>query len=97
VEFTPTASKFHEERCGGVTLSITDRAAFQPIRTGLELARQTRALYPDTWNGQAYDRLLADKAVLEALLAGKTVDEIQAAYQDELEDFKRRRSGYLMY
>jgi uncharacterized protein YbbC (DUF1343 family) len=70
---------------------------FKPIRTGLEIARQLRILYPDTWKAKAYDRLLGDKKVLDAIMAGKTVDEMEATYREELGEFCKRRAGFLLY
>jgi uncharacterized protein YbbC (DUF1343 family) len=95
--FTPNASKFRGERCEGITITITDRDSFRPLRTGLEIARQLRHLYPDTWNADAYGRLLGNKAVQDGVLAGTTVEQIEAIYEPELKDFLRRRSGFLFY
>jgi uncharacterized protein YbbC (DUF1343 family) len=55
VVFTPEASKFQGERCQRVTIAITDRETFEPIRTGLEIARQLRALCPD--DGKTVDQM----------------------------------------
>jgi uncharacterized protein YbbC (DUF1343 family) len=96
VTFVPTASVFRGESCRGVTLTVSDRRALKPVRAGLEIARQLRRLYPEVWRAGAYDRLLADKDVLDALLAGKTVDEIEATYRAELEAFMKRRARFLI-
>ncbi len=95
--FTPNASKFRNEICHGVRITITDRASFEPLRAGLEVARQLRILHPDDWNAQAYVRLLGSKRVLDAVEAGETVDEMWAIYRPDLENFKRRRSRFLLY
>lgn len=97
VTFTPTASKFKDQQCKGVTITITDRSLFKPIRTGLEIARTLRTLYPDEWNAQAYDRLLGNKQVLDAVLAAKPVAEIESIYRAGLELFQERRPRFLLY
>ncbi len=97
VVFTPKASVFRDQRCEGISLTITDREAFEPLRTGLEIARQLRILYPQAWKAGRYDRLLGNQQVLEAILAGKTVAEIESIYRPALEEFRRRRSRYLLY
>jgi len=97
VTFTPTASKFKDQQCQGVTITITDRNLFKPIRTGLEIARTLRTLYPEDWNTQAYDRLLGNKQVLDAVLAAKPVAEIESIYRAGLEEFLERRSRFLLY
>jgi len=97
IAFTPEASKFEAQPCGGVNVIITDRARFQSIRTGFEIARQLRALYPDAWEAPAYDRLLGNQEVLDAVLQRKTVEQIESIYRPRLEEFLRRRSRFLLY
>jgi uncharacterized protein YbbC (DUF1343 family) len=97
VAFTPAASVFQGQRCQGVRIEITDRAAFEPLRTGFEIARQLRILYPDAWKADGYDRLLGNRQVFEAVLAGKSVAQIEAIYRPALEDFLKRRSQFLLY
>lgn len=95
--FTPTSSKFKDERCGGVQIAITDRRKLLPLRVGFEIARQLRLLYPDVWRVADYDRLLASAAVLKAVTEGAAVSDIELLYQAELESFLKRRSRFLMY
>jgi len=97
IEFTPEASTFAGERCGGINVIVTDRAVFQSVRTGLEIALALRRLYPDDWDVDAYDRLLVSAATLDAVRAGRLFSEIEAAWQDALDDFRRRRAGVLLY
>jgi len=95
--FTPTASKFKDERCGGVQIAITDRRRLLPVRVGFEIARQLRALYPDAWRVADYDRLLGNAAVLKAITEGAAVSDIEQLYQADLESFSKRRSRFLLY
>jgi uncharacterized protein YbbC (DUF1343 family) len=97
IEFTPTASKFAGQRCGGVNIIITDRQQFKPLRTGFEIAAQLRQLYPDTWDAKAYTRLLGSKRTLEALLDGKPADEIEAVAREGVKEFIERRRRVLLY
>jgi uncharacterized protein YbbC (DUF1343 family) len=97
VTFTPEASKFAGRRCGGVNIIITNRSRFRPLRTGLEIARRLRRLYPETWQAADYSRLLGNDAVLQALLQGNTTAEIESLCQKELAAFLRRRSPFLLY
>ncbi len=97
VRFTPNASKYQGQLCAGVHILVTDRDQLRPVRCGLEIARQLRALYPDQWQTQAIDRLLASEKVAAALLSGKTVPEMEALYRDDLAAFRSRRVRYLLY
>lgn len=97
VRFTPTASKYAGEPCGGINIAITDRRRFRPIDTGLEIARQLHELYPEQWDVDAMIRLLGNQKTLEALKQGQTVDEIHAFNRAELDKFLARRAKYLLY
>ncbi len=97
LRFTPDASKFAGEMCGGISIVITDRYQCDPLAIGFEIARQLRQLYPNTWDVAAYERLLGDQATWEAVKAGQSRGEIMAAYQDELSQFLVRRAAWLLY
>lgn len=95
--FTPDASVFAGKACQGVRIRITDRAALDPVRAGFAVAVTLRGLYPEAWEAKGYDRLLACRAVHEALLAGKDVPELEALYQADLDAFLTRRARILLY
>jgi uncharacterized protein YbbC (DUF1343 family) len=97
ITFTPDSSKFAGELCSGVRMAVTDRARFDPLRTGLEIARQLALAYPDDWDSDAYLRLLGNERVLQAVRAGKPWPDLLAAYADELAAFRERRERFLLY
>jgi uncharacterized protein YbbC (DUF1343 family) len=97
VRFTPKASKFANEECGGVNIIITDRAAFHSVTAGLQIAYQLHQLYPHMWNVDDYLRLLTNRGVLAALKEGKAPSEIAATWQAGLAAFARTRQAYLLY
>jgi uncharacterized protein YbbC (DUF1343 family) len=97
IEFTPSASKFAGERCGGVNVIITDRGQFEPLRVGLAIAGQLRRLYPDEWRAEAYLRLLGDRAVFDHVLRGARLGQVEDLFAGELESFRQRREQYLLY
>jgi uncharacterized protein YbbC (DUF1343 family) len=97
IEFTPAASKFRGQSCSGVFCMVTDRRRFQSVRTGIHFACALRDLFPGKWDAAAYPRLLGDAAVIEALRAGRSADDIVALWQDELAAFMTRRARYLGY
>jgi uncharacterized protein YbbC (DUF1343 family) len=97
LEFTPDASKFAGERCSGVRLTITNRAAFEPLQTGLQIARQLALAYPDTWEIEALPRLLGNDATERAVADGLPYVDILAAYAPGLDEFRKRRAQHLIY
>ena len=97
IEFTPDASKFAGETCGGIRITIDDRARFEPLTTGFAIARQLRLDYPDIWQIEPYLRLLGNAETLDALQAGHTVADIKNAYKAGLGKFITRRAAFLLY
>ena len=97
VTFTPDASKFSGQECSGIRFTITDRKVFEPLTTGIAIAAQLRLDYPDTWDVDAYLRLLGSAAALEALKSGQMPDEIIDVYTPGLEAFLDRRAEFLLY
>jgi len=97
MRFTPDASKYADELCGGVNIIITHRDAFAPVRTGLEIARQLRQLHPTDWEVAAYARLLGNRRVLQAITDGEPVAEIEAMNAEPLRAFMERRQRFLIY
>ena len=97
VRFTPASSVFKGEECSGVNIIITDRAKFQPVRGGLEIAAALRRLYPAQWKVDAYLRLLVNADTLERLKLGGSPEEIARSWNVRLEEFRLRRKAVLLY
>ncbi|GBC82218.1 Esterase EstB [bacterium HR10] len=97
IRFTPRAGPFAGEECGGVAIVVTERAAVRPVRLGIEIAVVLHRLYPETWQVDAFGRLLAHRRTLELLKSGADAETIERAWQAELERFRQIRQRYLLY
>lgn len=97
IEFTPTSSKFANETCHGINIAITDRQTFEPLRLGFEIAAALRKLFPNAWETKSYNRLLANDRTFEAVVGGKSVEEILTAARTGVSEFLRRRETCLIY
>ena len=53
--FQPTFHKFAGELCSGAQLHITDRNAFHPFQTGVEIIRMLRKLEQFAWKQPPYE------------------------------------------
>lgn len=95
--FTPRASTFAGERCGGVALEITDAAALRSVQVGLALAVELRRAYPDAFRAAGLGTLLANDEVLAELLRGGDLPDLLARAEEDRADFERRRRRYLLY
>jgi uncharacterized protein YbbC (DUF1343 family) len=97
VRFTPKSSMFKDEECGGVNIIVVDRAVFNPLRAGIEIAVALRHLYPEQWKIDSYSRLLANTDTLERIKRGEAPEEILHSWNAGLEEFRRARAGILLY
>jgi uncharacterized protein YbbC (DUF1343 family) len=97
LSFTPNASIYAGQKCGGVSIVVTDRDDLDAPELGLEIASALHRLYPDEFKLAALDGLVRNKATLEALDTGEDPRRIAEDWQDALESFKTVRSKYLLY
>ena len=97
VRFTPTYSTFLDQECGGASIVITDRDKLQAVDIGLAIALTVQRIYPKDYALDKLQPLLRDKKIIEAIKAGTPLASIKKTWADELDQFKKRRAGYLMY
>ncbi|TSB25589.1 exo-beta-N-acetylmuramidase NamZ family protein [Streptomyces benahoarensis] len=97
--FAPAFSKFAGKTVGGVQLHVTDRAAFDPVRTGIALLVTAKQV----WDGFAWrpdlgiDRLTGSAAVRTMIDKGAGTDDVVAAWQHDLARFRAVRRRYLRH
>ncbi|MET7381364.1 DUF1343 domain-containing protein [Streptomyces sp. NPDC005526] len=97
--FAPTFSKFQGTTVGGVQIHVHDRAAFDPVRTGIALLVTARKVWsgfawrPDHW----IDKLTGSTWVRTAIDSGADTDAVVAGWQEDLAAFRAVRRKYLVY
>jgi uncharacterized protein YbbC (DUF1343 family) len=97
VNRTPISSTNKGLACGGVDIIAIDWSKVSPVRLGLEIAVTLRALYPEKWQTKNFDRLLVHKATYDGVVSGKSVADLEQAWQPELDAFRKRRAAVLLY
>lgn len=108
VYFRPTFHKFGGRAIGGVHLHVTDRAQFEPLRTGLHFLATVRRLYGDAlqWRTEVYE-FVQDRLAIDLLFGGPEaraaidgrgdVDALWRAWQAESAAFAAARGPHLRY
>ena len=97
VRFSPASSKFAGETCNGVNIIVTDRARFHPLSTGIQLMCSLKALHGEQWDRKNLNTLLCSRKTIEAIEAGRSVNEIEPLWAEELARFLNRRRRFLRY
>ena len=97
IRYKPEASVYKNEDLGGVNIIVTDRNEFRAVRTGFEIAAALRKMYPNDWNADRSLRLVVNQGIVDRIKRGDTPEAIEASWQKDLDDFKRRRASYLLY
>jgi uncharacterized protein YbbC (DUF1343 family)/CubicO group peptidase (beta-lactamase class C family) len=97
IEFTPTYSVHAGQLCRGVYILLTDRDKCRVVDVGLEIARTLCRRYPNDFPPEKMSHLLLHPPTLEAIKAGRSVEEIRATWQPALSDFEKVRAKYLLY
>lgn len=97
--FAPVFSKFQGKTIGGVQVHVHDRAAYDPVRTGIALLVTAKKAWGGfTWRSDNWiDKLTGSTRVRTMIDAGAGTDEVVADWQQELAAFRRVRKEYLLY
>lgn len=97
--FAPTFSKFQGKTVGGVQIHVHDRAAYDPVRTGIALLVTAKRVWSGFgWRSDNWiDKLTGSARVRTMIDAGADTDEAAGAWQEELTAFRRVRKEYLCY
>lgn len=97
LEFTPDASKFKGEKCGGCYVIVTDRKAIEPVKMGTTIVWTLKNLYGDKFEIDKVNRLLKNAKALAAIKSASDPKTIPAVWADDLAAFKKAREKYLIY
>ena len=95
--FTPTSDKHAGTLCHGVHITLTDRAALDAPRLGLELAAALHRLHRHTFKVRDMLALLGSRRTLAAIEAGTDPSAIAQYWQPDLRTFEAMRARYLLY
>jgi uncharacterized protein YbbC (DUF1343 family) len=97
VRFTPAASTFKDQPCGGVSVLITDWDRLKAVDVGITLALTLQRLYGAQCAADKMKHLLESPATLEAIKAGRSLTDIQSAWAAGLAEFRQRRAKFVLY
>ncbi len=97
ISFTPTTGPYVNQVCGGVNFIVTDRNVLDAPEMGVELASALQKLFPDHWKIDKLNAIVANQAVVDAIVNGDDPRAIAQSWQDDLQKFREMRTKFLLY
>src|SRR5467141_885899 len=95
--FIPIGGPYSGQRCRGVDMRITDRAAVRAMRVGLEIAVTLQKLYPKQFDPAKLLLLVGNAETVQQLQAGVAPEKIVAGWAPNLSAFEQVRLKYFLY
>ncbi len=105
VTFTPSEKisayppKFFNKECNGIFINVKDKNNFNPVKCGAAILSALYRNCPEfKFNKDNFiDKLAGTDKLRKMIIAGNTVDEIEAAWSDGLKNYNEIRIKYLLY
>jgi uncharacterized protein YbbC (DUF1343 family) len=95
--FIPIAGLYSGQRCGGVSIKITDRFKVRSMRMGLEIAAIIQKLYPQQFAVSKMVELVGNADTMQQLQSGVAPEKIAQSWSESLTAFDQIRRKYLLY
>ena len=95
--FIPIGGPHSGERCGGVSIRVTDRFVVRSMRLGLEIAEILQKLYPKDFDTDKLVGLLGNADTVQQIKDGVLPEKIVASWSDALSAFDQVRRKYFLY
>jgi uncharacterized protein YbbC (DUF1343 family) len=106
IEFTPheipnvaSNPKYKDQLCSGVYIKVINRNIINSVKIGLAVVSEIHTLYKDSlkFRERGFDRLAGTPVIREMILQGKTINEIESTWKEELKEFMKQRKKVLLY
>ena len=96
---SPSDGRFGGEEIAGIRLTVTDRSAYDPVRTAVAALLAARRLSGDAWEWRVrhFDRLAGSDGLRLAIDRGAPLDEITSEWAADVAAFETLRRPYLLY
>ncbi len=102
IEGMSSSPKLLGEELGGIKYVVEDPHAVEPVAAGMHILEVFFAMAPDEEREELFDRarfarLGGTHRMYDMLTQGAMAEEIIEAWQEEVEEFRQKRSLYLIY
>lgn len=108
INFRPTFNKFANQTCKGFQLHVTNREKFRPYSASLAIIASIAMTHIDdfglfegpyeyVFDKRPIDVIAGDRSVVDAVLSGTPVVELEESWNAGLTEFVKDRSEFLLY
>jgi uncharacterized protein YbbC (DUF1343 family) len=95
--FIPVSGLYSGQRCGGVSIRVTDRFTVRSMRMGLEIAAILQKLYPKDFDAAKTLLLLGNADTISQLQQGTSPEQIVSSWSAGLSSYDQVRRKYFIY
>jgi uncharacterized protein YbbC (DUF1343 family) len=95
--FIPVIGLYSGQRCGGVSIRVTDRFTVRSMRVGLEIAAILQKFYPKDFDAAKTLLLLGNADTISQLQQGTAPEQIVASWSALLSAYDQARRKYFLY
>ena len=95
--FIPVMGLYSGQRCGGVSMRITDRQAVRAMRVGLEIAAVLKRMYPEKFDPEKLMFLVGNDETIRELQENVPPEKIVESWNTNLSAFELLRRKYFLY
>jgi uncharacterized protein YbbC (DUF1343 family) len=85
------------QRCGGVSVRVTDRFTVRSMEMGIEIATILKRLYPSNFDVEKLMFLLGNADTVRQLQEGVSPEAIVSSWSNDLGAFDAIRRKYFIY
>lgn len=107
ITFTPKSipgksvyPKYMDKSCNGISISITDRDAFYPLKLAVALLQSIYKIHPDEFrvarNG-FLNKLYGSDALINSIFSGSSIEELVLTWDEESEKFNEMIKPFRLY
>lgn len=96
-DFIPIGGPHSGERCGGVSILVTDRFTARTMRLGMEISEILQRLYPKDFDTDKLVGLVGNADTVQQVKDGVAPEKIVASWSDSLKSFDQVRRKYFLY
>jgi len=97
IKFIPEKSKYKDQLCEGVAITLEDRNSFRPVECGIIVLQVLYKLYPEKFDVEKIWHVTRSDQLIDQIKNQVPIQNIVASWQNGLNRFSKMREKYLLY